>query len=77
MNFLKADQLSVSNLISFINPILLSKNSLFNNIKAVNLYKSTSKITIKFLSSRLNIRPYNKLDKEVIDFRECKEGLVT
>jgi len=29
------------------------------------------------LSLRLNIRLYNRLDKEVIDFRECKEGPTT
>jgi len=27
------------------------------------------------LSLRLNIRPYNRLDKEIIDFKEYKEGL--
>jgi len=38
---------------------------------------SSDKIFFKVLSFRLNIRPYNKLDKEVIDFRECKDGLAT
>jgi len=34
-------------------------------------------LTLKLLSSKLNIRPYNKLDKEVIDFKEYKKGLAT
>ena len=38
---------------------------------------SGNKIPFKIISLRLNIRPYNRLDKGVIDFRECKEGLVT
>jgi len=51
-------------------------NSISSRLKAV-LYFSNNlrQLIFKFLSSRLNIRPYNRLDKEVIDFKECKEGL--
>jgi len=43
----------------------------------INLSKGSRQLAIKFFSDRLNIRPYNKLDKEVADFREYKEGLIT
>jgi len=49
---------------------------LFVSIKTVDLSKSNRQFIIKPLSSRLNIRPYNRLDKEVVDFKECKEGLI-
>ena len=67
--------MSVSNPTSLINPILLSQNTLFISMKIVNLSESNRQFTIKPLSGRLNARPYNKLDKEVADFKECKEGL--
>ena len=35
-----------------------------------NLIKGTRELIIKFLSSKLNIRPYNKLSKEVGDFKD-------
>jgi len=38
---------------------------------------SGDKIPFKMISLRLNMRPYDRLDKGVIDFRECKEGLAT
>jgi len=44
-------------------------------IKIMQLRLSSSKIPLKPISLGLNIRPYNKLDKEVTDFKECKEGL--
>jgi len=40
----------------------------------MNFSKGNRQLAIKLLSSRLNIRPYDRLDKEVIDFREYKEG---
>jgi len=43
----------------------------------IKIVKRRRKSNIKMLSLRLNIRPYNRLDKEVVDFRECKEGLIT
>ena len=42
----------------------------------LHLSNSQRQLAFKSLSFRLNIRPYNKLNKEVIDFRECKEGLI-
>ena len=39
--------------------------------------KSKRQLALKLISLRLNTRPYNKLDKEVIDFKEYKEGLAT
>jgi len=38
---------------------------------------SHSKIPFKPIGLGLNIRPYSKLDKEAIDFREYKEELIT
>jgi len=32
--------------------------------------KKTRELTIKFLSSRLNLKPYNKLSKEVDNFKD-------
>jgi len=60
---------------------LLKTLNLYNSISSclrAALYFSNSlrQLIFKFLSSRLNIRPYNRLDKEVVDFKECKEGLV-
>jgi len=49
----------------------------FISIKIINLSKSDRQLIIKPLSNRLNIRPYNRLDKEVIDFKEYKEELIT
>jgi len=57
-----------------MDPVFLNKNMFFISIKIINLNKSDGQLTIKFLSSRLNIRPYNKLNKEVGDFRDlCDE----
>jgi len=33
-------------------------------------------LTIKFLSSRLNIKPYNKLSKEVEDFKDLENKYI-
>jgi len=43
-------------------------------MKAIKIVKYRRKSNIKTLSLRLNTRPYDRLDKEVTDFRECKEG---
>jgi len=42
---------------------------------ALYLSNSLRQLTLKFLSGGLNARPYNRLDKEIIDFKEYKEGL--
>ena len=40
--------------------------------------KIMRKLTLKFFSSRLNLRPYNKLSKEVEDFKGlCKGHIYT
>jgi len=49
----------------------------FLRAKIIKIVKHRRKSDIKTLSLRLNIRPYNKLDKEVVDFKEYKEGLAT
>ena len=43
----------------------------------MKIIKRRRKSNIKTLSLRLNIKPYDRLNKEVIDFKECKEGPVT
>jgi len=48
---------------------------LFVSIKTVNFSKSNRQFTIKPFSGKLNIRPYNRLNKEIVDFKECKKGL--
>ena len=35
----------------------------------MKLITGSGELTLKFLSSRLNVRPYNKLSKEVNDFK--------
>jgi len=40
----------------------------------MKIVKRRRKSNIKTLSLRLNMRLYNRLDKEVVDFRECKGG---
>jgi len=44
-------------------------------IKTIQLQLGSDKVFLKALNLRLNMRPYNKLDKEVVDFRECKGKL--
>ena len=46
-------------------------------MKIIKIVKRRCKGNIKTRSLRLDIRPYNRLDKEIIDFREYKEGLET
>ena len=58
-------------------PLLSLSSLILSFIRITKLFQNNSKLIIKFYSSKLNIRPYNKLDKEVIDFREYKEGLAT
>jgi len=45
-------------------------------IKTMQLQLSSNEIPLKPIGLRLNVRPYNKLDKGVIDFREYKEELI-
>ena len=62
-------KISISNQTSIKNPGLFST-------KTLNISKSGGQLTLKMSSFKLNIRPYNRLDKEVIDFKECKEELI-
>ena len=57
-------------------PLLSLSGLLFSLIRIIKFFQGDSKLTVKFFSGRLNIKPYNKLDKEVIDFKEYKEGLI-
>jgi len=63
--------------LSFSGHLLSLIKIFFLKIKIIKIVKRRHKGDIKVISLRLNIRPYNRLDKEVVDFRECKEGLTT
>ena len=57
---------------------LLSRQGTNRLLRALlSLKERKGKIPFQTLGLRLNMRPYNRLDKEVADFRECKEELVT
>ena len=42
----------------------------------MKIVKRRRKGDVKMFSLRLNVRPYNRLDKEIADFKECKGRLV-
>ena len=46
-------------------------------IKAMQLQPNSSKVSLKPIGLGLNIRPYNRLNKEVADFKKYKGGLIT
>ena len=84
MNFLKTKQLSrhrqlslQSSLLSFSSHPFGLMKTFFLRAKTTKIVKRRRKSNVKTLSLRLNTRPYNRLDKEVIDFKEYKEGPVT
>jgi len=58
-----------------INRLTSIKNLSLFIIKMLSLSKNNQQLIFKFFSSRLNIKSYNRLDKEVIGFKEYKEGL--
>ena len=62
---------------SFSSYLLSFIKTFFLKAKIIKIIKCRHKGNIKTLSLKLNTRPYNRLDKEVIDFKECKEGLIT
>ena len=64
MKFFKTSQMSKYNHLSIKSPLLSSCSFLFNSIKTLKLIKSKNKFTFKTFSLRLNIRPYDKLDKK-------------
>jgi len=57
-------------------PLSLTK-TFFLRVKIIKIVKGRHKGNVKTLSLKLNVRPYNRLNKEVVDFREYKEGLET
>ena len=42
-------------------------------MKRLKFFISNQKLIIKHFSSKLNIRPYDRLDKEIADFKEHKD----
>jgi len=63
-------------LLSFKNKPLGLKDLIHFIIRTTKIIKRRYKGDVKMFSLGLNIRPYNKLDKEVADFKEYKEGLI-
>jgi len=80
MNPLKIKQLSISRGASFKGPAFLFfypfSTSTVYILKTVNLIKSIRELIIKFLNSKLNIRLYNKLSKEVEDFKDLEDEYI-
>jgi len=62
--------------LSFSSHLLSFIKIFFLRIKTIKIVKRRRKGDVKTLSLRLNIKPYNRLDKEVIDFKEYKEELI-
>jgi len=48
----------------------------FLRAKMIKIIKHRRKGNVKTFSLGLNVRPYNRLDKEVADFREYKGELI-
>jgi len=48
----------------------------FFGVKITKIIKCKHKDNVKTFSLRLNTRPYNKLDKKAVDFKEYKGGLI-
>jgi len=54
---------------------LLSRKGISKLLKiSLSLKERKSKVTFKIFSLRLNIRLYNKLSKEVGDFKDSEDG---
>jgi len=68
-NLFKTDWTSVSSLLSLKHFLLFSKNLLPIIIKLLYFSKSSNKFILKIGRFKLNIGPYNKLDKKVRDFK--------
>jgi len=61
-----------------ISSTLLSVGKILNKTKTLNFSESLRQFFIKFLSNKLNIRLYNKLSKEIEDFKDlCDEYIYT
>ena len=51
----------------------LKKGMILLILQRLQFIIGSKELVIQFLSNKLNTRPYNRLDKEVVDFIECKE----
>jgi len=61
-----------------IGSALFSISKILNEVKILDLSQSLRQFFIKFLSSKLNIRFYNKLSKEAEDFKDlCDKYIYT
>jgi len=80
MNPFKVKQLSINKGASFKGSVFFFfypfSISIIRALKAVNFIKGAYKLIIKFFSSRLNIRFYNKLSKEVKDFKDLEDECI-
>ena len=54
----------------------LSKDIFLFTPKMIQVIISQRELVFQLLSNRLNTRPYNRLNKEVTDFKEYKSGLI-
>jgi len=57
-------------------PLLSLGSSLLYFTGVIKFFKGRGNFTIKFYSSRLNIRPYNKLSKEIGDFKDSEDECI-
>jgi len=62
--------------IGFKSLLLSLSSSLLHFIKVIKFLKSKGNFTIKFYGSRLNIKLYNKLSKEVEDFKDLEDECI-
>ena len=53
--------------------IKLKKGTVLLILQRLQFTTSSQELVIQFLSNKLNIRLYNRLDKEITDFTEYKE----
>jgi len=51
----------------------LKKGTVLLILQRLQFIISSQELVIQFLNSKLNIRLYNRLDKEIIDFIKCKK----
>ena len=51
-----------------------NQNIILLIIQNLELITGSRQLTLKFYSNKLNIKPYNRLDKKVTDFKKPKDG---
>jgi len=54
--------------------IKFSQSTVLSILQILKFITNSYELTVEFLSSRLNMKLYNRLDKEVADFKEPKGG---